>query len=122
MKPRKKKNKSSHLRRQFIGARMEFDGNEENGQICELASGRQLNELQIDLLIKFEFRWMIAIKFIYKNDLGFVRTVHEEFKVPTPCRFNSLKGYADELGIKAGLDQPDGYTFDSNTWKARIIG
>lgn len=119
---RKKKSKSNHQRRRYIGVMMAFDGIEENGQTCIFTNGHQLTERDIDQLIKFEFRWLIEIRFIYKNELGFVRTAIEEFRINTPCRFNSLKEYANELGTKAGLSMPDGYKFDLNTWKARVIG
>lgn len=121
-KPRKKPSKASHLRRMFIGARMEFDGNEDNGQVCELANGKQLTVSMVDQLIRNEFCWDISITFEFKNEFGFVRGETKEFKIKEPCRFNALTSFADELGVKVGLEMPDGYVFHRNTWKARVIG
>ena len=123
-KPKRKiKSASSSRRRRFIGARIEFDGIEENYQIAEFSNGRDLNAYDVDDLIKFEFKWNIyECKLIYKNCLGFTRTKDIHFKTPEPIRFNDLKPFVDEQATITGLEMPEGYGFDRNTWKARIIG
>lgn len=120
-KPRKTINKTSHLRRSFIGARIEFDGNEDHGQIAEFANGRLFNERDIHFIVKNAFIWIIDVTFEFRNELGFSRFDTQNFKT-SPCRFNELSDYANELGVKAGLGMPDGYRFYKNTWKAKVIG
>lgn len=121
-KTRKKKSKANHNRRRFLHARMCFDGIEENGQIAEFRDGTQFNDQDINDVIRFEFKWSIITRYIFKNELGFERTVEDHFTVKTPCRFNSLKDLAYEQGTRAGLSMPEGYEFDRNTWEARVIG
>lgn len=119
---RKIKSVSSSRRRRFIGARIEFDGHEENGQIAQFRDGRQFQVRDIDDVIKYEFRWDIVSRYIFKNELGFERTAEERFKTEAPVRFNSLKDLAYEQGTRAGLGMPEGYVFDRNEWEAKIIG
>ena len=121
-KTRKKQSKAAHYRRQMIGARICFDGDEEAGQVAEFRDGTQFNEKAIDFLIRHEWKWNIEITFVFKNDIGFKRETTRMFVISDPCRFNSLKDYADELATMAGLDQPEGYKFHLNTWKARVTG
>lgn len=120
-KKRKKTNKNNHLRRLFIGARMEFDGNEDNGQIAEFANGEQFGVRDVDFIIKNLFFWRICVKFEFVNEFNHRRTYEETFKT-SKIRFNELKDYADELCTKAGLGMPEGYRFDRNTWKAKVLG
>lgn len=117
---KRKKNRNNHIRRMFLGAHLEFDGNEENGQVAEFANGTMFGQCDIDQLIKGTFKWDVTASFEFKSG-NFTRTHEEHFKAG-PCRFNDLSGYADELSTKAGIGMPEGYEFSKNTWKARIIG
>lgn len=118
---KQKASKHNHLRRKFIGARIEFDGYEEHGQCAQFANGRLFNEVDINRILRFDFAWNIKCSMIYKNDLGFLRIVDEQFKT-SRIRFNDLSPYVDELATKAGLGMPEGYKFHLNTWQAKVIG
>ncbi len=119
---RKKKSKSNMQRRKFLGARIEFDGNEDNYQIAEFANGGDLNSLDVKNLIRFEFKFDIFCSLIYKNEFGFLRTKEIKFKTAQPVRFNSLKTFVDEMATITGLEMPEGYHFHKNTWRAYIVG
>ena len=120
MKKRKKSHKNSHLRRLFLGSRMEFDGNESAGQNAVFANGSRFGLRDIDFIIENSFKWSIAVVFEFKSG-NFTRSHSEEF-IAGPCRFNELKDYANEMATKAGLGMPEGYVFNRNTWKAKVVG
>lgn len=112
--------KSSHLRRSFIGARIEFNGNIEDEQNAVFANGRMFRERDLHFVIRNVFTWSVDLEFEFKNDIGFVRTPKQTFKT-SPCRFNELTDYVYELTTKEGLNMPSGYKFVKNRWRARIV-
>lgn len=119
--PRKKKSKSSALRRKFLNARMNFDGNEDNYQIAQFRNGQNFSELDIRTVIQLEFSWDIDLTLVYRNELGFSRFFNRQFKT-TRVKFNGLAGLTSEYMTLAGLEMPEGYVFHENRWAARIIG
>jgi hypothetical protein len=123
MKQRKTKKtcKNNHIRRKFLGARLEFDGNENNEQRCCFRNGRLFTNADLDLAIALPFCWRIELKLKFKDGTGFVRIPEVQFDVSSAVRFNELKQVVDDYTTIAGLEMPGDYEFHSNTWKAQII-
>lgn len=111
-------------RLKYIGARIFFNGNEDDFQTFVDRYGRPLHRVDLISLTHMEMKWTLVVHRVHAvNGHGHERIVErEDVVIDTPCKFNDLNEIALSWRTEAMLGMPDGYKFKCTTWCAKVVG
>ena len=108
------------LRNAVKGAKICFNGNEEDYQRAHTAQGLPLSQTILNYILLYPFRWHIAVEFTFKfNEL--VKSVSVDFKTGQALMLNELSETVLAEQTKAALELGDSWKFSKKTWVARIL-
>lgn len=103
------------------GAKLIFNGNDENYLEYRQSNGLPMTRDMLDVATGWSWRWKLTLSLVCKMN-GTERRVSEEVEIKQACCINDLTEFVKEHHLKMTLEQPSAWTVISCPWTVEILG
>ena len=118
---KRKHDPRKRLRATLRGAKIIFDGNDQQMLDYHQANGLPMTRDMLDVATGWAWRWRITLGLRCRFG-GMVRRPEIELTVNQPMRVNDLTEYVKEQHEIMALEQPASWTIEAQTWEIEILG